>query len=92
MTKIELSVEEIDALERLLKEWEVPRADCSPMERVGFFRLKKKSKVELRRGVYFMPRNLTNEEFDAWFVWLEDVLGITPRYGPVEVHTSKVNT
>lgn len=87
-----LSVEEIDALERLLKEWEVPRADCTPMERVGFFRLKKKGKVELRRSVYFMPGNLTNEEFDAWFVWLDEVLGITPRYRPVQVDPGHVDT
>ena len=81
----DLSVEEVDALERLLNEWEVSRADCTPIERVGFFRLKKKGKVELRRGVYFMPSNLTNKEFDAWFVWFEDVLGITPRQCPLEV-------
>tara|TARA_R100001510_G_scaffold19527_1_gene17023 strand:+ start:8142 stop:8378 length:237 start_codon:yes stop_codon:yes gene_type:complete len=71
-----LSVEEIDALERLLKEWEVPRADCTPMERVGFFRLKKKGRVELRSSVYFMPSNLTWEGFDDWFMWFEVSLGI----------------
>ena len=77
---ISLSVEEIDALERLLKDWEVPRADCTPMERVGFFRLKKQGKVELRRSVYFMPGDLTSEEFDAWFDWFYDALGIAREF------------
>lgn len=71
-----LSVEEIDALERLLREWEVRRLDCTPMERVGFFRLKKKGKVELRRGVYHAPLFENGSQYEEWFQWFEVSLGI----------------
>ena len=87
-----LSVEETEALERLLREWEVRRVDCTPMERVGFYRLTKKGKVRIHKGTYLMPSNLTNEEFDAWFIWIEDVLGITPRQRPVKVRSRYPNT
>lgn len=74
--KSDLTVPEIDALERLMKEWEVRRADCTPMERVGFYRLKKKGHVRIKKGTYLMPGGLTEDEFDAWFFWLEDALGL----------------
>jgi|TARA_R100000482_G_scaffold77190_1_gene30077 hypothetical protein len=81
----DLTVPEIDALERLMKEWEVKRADCTPMEKLGFHRLKKKGHVRIKKGTYLMPCDLTDEEFDAWFFWLEDVLELAPREGPLEV-------
>jgi len=71
-----LSVPEIDALERLLREWEVQRATCTPMERLGFHRLKKKGRVRINRGVYLPPKDLRGEEFDEWFRWFEVSLGI----------------
>ena len=86
-----MSVPEIDALERLLKEWEVRRVTCTPMERLGFFRLKKKGKVELRRGVYFAPARLTGEEFDLWFDWFYAALGIAREF-PVTVGSGHINT
>jgi len=75
--KSDLTVPEIDALERLMKQWEVQRADCTPMERIGFYRLKKRGHVRINRGTYYMPTGLSPAEFDAWFFWLEDVLGLT---------------
>lgn len=71
-----MSVPEIDALERLLREWEVQRATCTPMERLGFHRLKKKSRVRIRRGVYYAPKFENGIQFDEWFEWFEVALGI----------------
>ena len=76
MTTNEVTVPEIDALERMLREWAVCRADCTPMERLGFHRLKKKGKVRIQRGVYLAPKDMRGEEFDEWFRWLEVSLGI----------------
>ena len=50
---------------------------CTPMEKLGFYRLKKKGHVRIKKGTYLMPCDLTEEEFDAWFFWLEDVLELT---------------
>ena len=80
MTKTDLDVPELDALERLLNEWEVKRADCTPMERLGFSRLKKRGLVQIKRGVYLRPDHRTDQEFDAWFDWFYDALGITREF------------
>ena len=76
MTPTELTVPEIDALERLLREWSVCRLDCTPMERLGFHRLKKKGRVRIHRGMYLAPKDMRDKEFDEWFRWFEVSLGI----------------
>ena len=76
MLKSKLGAPEVEALERMLKEWEVHRADCTPTQRLGFTRLSKQGRVIIKRGVYFVPRDLTEDEFNAWFVWFEKALGI----------------
>ena len=86
-----LDVPELEALELLLRNWEVLRADCSPMERLGLTRLKKQGKLRINRGVYYAPEFKTGTEFDAWFDWFYDALGITREF-PVTVDRNHVDT
>ena len=86
-----LDVPELEALELLLRNWEVHRADCSPMERLGLTRLKKQGKLRIKRGVYYAPKFTSWDEFEAWFDWFYSALGIT-REVPVTVNTGQVNT
>tara|TARA_R110000824_G_scaffold74892_2_gene190209 strand:+ start:6624 stop:6887 length:264 start_codon:yes stop_codon:yes gene_type:complete len=72
----ELTVPETAALERLLFEWEVPAADCTPMERAGFAALKNKGRVNLEDGKYTGPGFTSPDEFDSWFQWFDRVLGL----------------
>lgn len=71
-----LDAPEVDALERLLREWQVTRVSCSPLERLGFYRLKKNGRVRIQRGVYYAPKLESEEEFNEWFKWFEVSLGI----------------
>ena len=87
----ELGVPELDALELLLRNWEVIRADCTPMERTGLTRLKRQGKLRINRGVYYIPKFKTGAEFEAWFDWFYAALGITREF-PVTVDRSHVDT
>ena len=78
----ELTILEFAALERLLCEWEVPATDCTPMEKLGFAALKNQGKVKLTNGVYTAPSFATGEEFDLWFQWFDDSLGLNSDASP----------
>ena len=77
LIQTDLDVPELEALEMLLRYWEVRRADCTPMERLGLTRLKKQGKLRIQRGVYYTPKFANGEEFDAWFEWFYAALNIT---------------
>jgi len=61
------------------------------MEKTGLTRLKKQGKLRIRRGVYYAPEFKTGAEFEAWFDWFYDALGITREF-PVTVDRSHVDT
>tara|TARA_Y100001938_G_C7793475_1_gene283666 strand:+ start:263 stop:523 length:261 start_codon:yes stop_codon:yes gene_type:complete len=67
---------EILALERLLKDWDVLRKDCNKEEKAGFRALRSKGLVRISRGVYHCPRFSCGEDLDAWFRWFEKSLGL----------------
>jgi len=64
------------ALEKLFRDWDVKRKDCTRQEKAGFRVLKRRGLVRLNRGVYRCPLFLNGEEFDAWFDWFEICIGI----------------
>ena len=77
------------ALEKLLRDWDVLRKDCTREEKAGFRALKKQGLVRLNRGVYRCPCFSSEEEFYAWFSWFELAIGI-PRPSPFEMLARKV--
>jgi len=87
----ELTVPEFAALERLLCEWEVPAADCTPMEKAGFVSLKNQGRVKLISGTYMGLGFTTGEEFDLWFQWFEKVLGLDSDSPPTQFKSRKVD-